>query len=298
MKKNTGNKSMMASKYQHFVLTQFNLRNFPKSKNSEYKKWLEWTRERVQLFEKYCLPSVLNQTESNFTWILYFDEETPEEFSDFIDRMNSYTNIAIHFCNGADGFQNGYMEAVKSRLAKGVEWVVTSRMDNDDCVHKDMVKNIQRNIQFKHGFLVSLASGYALKESTKKMAHYYYPMSPFLTIVEQNDSANGIFEKGHTVWPELRLWIYKELWTEWFASKSRMVRFVLNKPMWVQVIHQTNVSNSFHRGLPVLNEKKLVNFGLDVISKASHVREISKYANYVIWKRYLKCTIIKFLLKH
>jgi hypothetical protein len=183
-------------------------------------------------------------------------------------------------------------------MSGGSDWVVTTRMDNDDCVHKDMVQEIQKSIQFKHEFMVSLASGYALNEQTKKLAQYYYPMSPFLTIVEKSDKAQGVFEKGHTQWPELRLGIFRELGTEWFSRKSRMVRFVLKKPMWVQVIHQTNVSNSFHRGLPILNEKELSNFGLILKSKASQMNEIPKYANYVLWKRYFKCTIIKILLSH
>ena len=284
--------------FQHFILTQFNLRNFPKAKNSAYDKWVDWTRERITLFEKYCLPSVLNQSEQNFTWILYFDEETPEEFSDFLEKMTSNPNIVIYYCNGASGFQSDYMSPVLSRLTKGSDWVVTSRIDNDDCAHKDMVKKIQANIQFKHKFKVSLASGYALDEQTKKLAHYYYPMSPFLSLVEKRDQARGVFERGHTVWEGLRLWIYKEICIEWFASKSRMVRFVLSKPMWMQVIHQTNVSNSFHRGLPIMNEKELSDFGLNLKSKASQVNEISKYANYIHWKRYFKCTAIKILLRH
>lgn len=284
--------------FQHFIVTQFNLRNFPKAENSEYHKWVDWTRERVKLFEEYCLPSVLNQSEQNFTWILYFDNETPEEFSGFLKKMNSYPNIVIHYCNGASGFQNDYMSPILSRMSSCSDWVVTSRMDNDDCVHKDMVRGIQNNIQFKHKFMVSLASGYALNEQTKKLAHYYYPMSPFLTIVEQSDKAQGVFEKGHTQWPKLRLGILRELETEWLSRKSRTVRFVLRKPMWVQVIHQTNVSNSFHRGLPVLNEKELSDFGLNFKSKASQMNEIPKYADYVLWKRYFKCMIIKIVLRH
>ncbi|MDB4160800.1 putative rhamnosyl transferase [Bacteroidia bacterium] len=284
--------------YKHFIITQFNLRNFPKSENNEYEKWVNWTRNRIILFKKYCLPSVLNQSEKDFTWLLYLDSETPQEFLGFIDEMNEYPNIEVFLCSGAEGFQNHYMDAAYQKIDKDTRWIVTSRMDNDDAVHRNMVKIIQQELEFKHGYLVSLASGYVFDESRKKMAHYFYPMSPFLTIVEDSKVAKGIFEKGHTIWPNLRLRIYKEIWVEWFSKKSRMVRFVLCQPLWLQVVHQTNVSNSFFRGLPVVRSKSLENFGMDLETTPSKWAETSKYINYVYWKRYFKSTIVKFLLKH
>ena len=285
-------------KFQHFIITQFNLRNFPKSQNNEFEGWVEWTRERILLFKKYCLPSVLNQSEKNFTWLLYLDSETPKEFSDFIKEMNAYPNIEVTFCSGAADFQQNYMQAVKDRLYDDTQWIITSRMDNDDAVHKDMVKKIQEASEFKQGFMVSLASGYALEEKSLKMTHYFYPMAPFLALVEHRTSAKGIFEKGHTIWPNLRLWIYKEIWLAWFAKKDREVKYVLSEPLWVQIIHQKNVSNSFYRGLPVLKEKSLIDFGLNMISKSCKPMDILRCRNYVVWKRYFKCEVVRIFTKN
>ena len=38
----------------------------------------KWLTERQTLFEKFCLPSVMSQTNKNFEWILIADVRTPE----------------------------------------------------------------------------------------------------------------------------------------------------------------------------------------------------------------------------
>ena len=45
----------------------------------------EWLKGRQTLFEKFCLPSVLSQTNKDFEWILVADERTPEEFKKVIE---------------------------------------------------------------------------------------------------------------------------------------------------------------------------------------------------------------------
>ncbi len=36
-----------------------------------------WLEDRVELFERYCLPSVAAQTDRRFSWIIYFDPQSP-----------------------------------------------------------------------------------------------------------------------------------------------------------------------------------------------------------------------------
>lgn len=287
----------ITTKFQHFILTQFNLRNFPKSNNSEYANWVSWTKERIALFKKYCLQSVLDQSENNFTWILYFDKATPDEFSLFLDELQTYPNLVVYFCDGSEGFNKTYMQPIMERLNEDIDWVITSRIDNDDAVHRDMVRVLQNAIVFKHRFMISLSSGYTFEERSAKLSHYFYPMAPFLTIIEKKKDAKGIFEKGHTEWPGLRLWILKEIWLDWFAPKSRKVRFILSRPLWLQIIHKTNVSNSFYRGFPVIKKLYLKDFGLSLETSKSDLTATIKYRNYVVWKRYFKSFVVKLVTK-
>lgn len=283
--------------FSHFIITQFNLRNFPLSNNNDYQSWLEWTRKRVVLFEEFCLPSVINQSCKNFKWLLYFDSDTPKEFSEFIMKLNTYEFICVCYCSGMEDFNNNYISEVKKRTGSS-KWIVTTRIDNDDCLHNKAVEIIQNSISERSGFLISLASGYLLNTKDRTLSHYFYPMSPFISLVEaNNDEVKGIFQRGHTKWDSLRLFVLKEIWLEYFDKKSRKSRFILKEPLWIQTVHGENVSNNFHRGLPVMNNRDLSSFAIQYSSNRLPFGTITKYFNYVLWKRYVKCLIIKLIIK-
>lgn len=283
--------------FSHFIITQFNLRNFPLADNSNYESWVLWTRNRIELFNEYCLPSVINQSSKSFAWLIFFDKETPEEFNEFLNMLREFPFINICYCNGIDDFNANYIGEVKMRAGEFAKWIVTSRIDNDDCLHKDAIKTIQENFVKKHKYLISLASGYILNISDKKLSHYYYPMSPFISLIESSEyETGGVFERGHTRWNSLRLSINREIRLEYFKKESRESRFILNRPMWIQIVHGGNVSNNFFRGLPVIKERDLSDFAINYKNNKQSIMNFYKYLNYVIWKRYLKCLIIKCLI--
>jgi hypothetical protein len=283
--------------YLHFVLTQFNLKNFPKSNNNDYESWLNWTRNRIELFKEYCLPSIINQSCKTFSWLLFFDADTPEEFTEFTDELSSYSFINICYSKGIEDFNANYVKEIRNRAEKSNKWIITTRIDNDDCLHKDAIDIIQKNFVARHKYLISLASGYMLNISDRTLSHYYYPMSPFISLIESNENEiKGVFEKGHTKWDNLRLFIFKEIGLEYFNKKARQSRFILKKPLWIQTVHGENISNNFYRGLPVLRKKDLRDFSIKYSTKGLSIYTIRKYVSYVTWKRYLKSLIIKIIL--
>jgi len=284
--------------FLHFVITQFNLRDFPVSDPDGYKKWLRWTRDRIGLFRDYCLPSVLNQSNKDFTWLIFFDTKTPAEFSVFIDKLDSIPFVQICYSDGSDDFHAGYAHEISKRITNSDKWIMTTRLDNDDSLHKEAIAVLKDNFVPRHKYLISLASGYVMNVSDKTMSHYYYPMSPFITLIENAEiETRGVFERIHTKWDHLRLFVFREIWLETVNRKSRMSRFILKEPMWIQMVHGENISNSFFRGLPVLKEIDLGKFSLPTTTKRLPFKIITRYCNYVMWKRYLKCLIIKWLLK-
>jgi len=284
-------------RFAHFIITQFNLRNFPLSDGAGYEKWIQWTRNRIDLFRKFCLPSMINQTCKDFTWLLFFDSETPPEFDGFIENQKSYKFIEICRSDGINDFYAGYFDEINKRLTENAGWIITTRIDNDDVLHRDAVKTIQLNFEEKHKYLISLASGYILNTADNRMSHYFYPMSPFISLIENTgNSPSGVFEKGHTKWDELRLFVFREIWHEFFRPGKRKSRFILKRPMWIQIVHGENVSNSFIRGLPVLREIDPGDFSLSFRNKKQTLRTLPSYFNYVFWKRYFKCLIVKTIL--
>jgi hypothetical protein len=279
----------------HALLTQFNLRNFPQTSIEGIEHWLEWTRSRILLFRKYCLPSVLNQTNRNFKWIIYFDRATPSEFSTLINELKSYDFIEVCFCDGMDDFFIDYFEQVKQRIPKNCQWVMTTRLDNDDMLHKDAIASIQNLFEARNNYMISLSSGYVLDVNKSVLAHYFYPMSPFISLIESVASnPTGIFFKPHSKWPSLRLYVFKEFYFTFFKPSARMARFVFKRPLWIQIFHGQNVSNSFYRGVPVLYSGTLSDFGLNIRTKKMSLKDILMFRNYVLWKWYIKASIVRF----
>jgi hypothetical protein len=284
-------------KFSHFLLTQFNLRNFPTSSQSAYNQWLEWTRDRIILFKAYCLPSILNQTEKNFSWLIYFDVATPAEFKPFIQELEGYDFIKICYCDGSEDFFKNYLKEVKGKIMPDDQWIMTTRLDNDDVFHRRAIEVIQQNFVEKDKFLIALASGYVMDMERNVLAHYFYPMSPFISLIESSlGSLVGIFERPHTQWQSLRLFIYKEIYLEFLNPAKRHSRFILKHPLWIQLVHGKNVSNSFYRGLPVLKSKNLSDFGINVSTIKMNLGEFPKFWSYVIWKRYFKSCVVKLVL--
>lgn len=280
-------------KFAHFIITQFNLRSFDVSDHRAREDWEKWTERRISIFNEFCLPSVAGQAERSFIWMLFFDSETPQQFDGFISALSRYSFIRVCRVDGFEGFFREYMNEVKKLVPVGSDWLMTTRIDNDDCLHRYALKTIHQNFRERHNWLISLASGYILNKAGNTLSHYYYPMSPFITLVENMKvSADGIFQKGHTQWKQLRLFIAREL----FSPGKREAKFIL-EPLWIQVCHGENVSNSFHRGLPVVKPKDLAEFSLSRTTRAMPLSSLPKYAHYVTWKRYLKASIVKMFSK-
>ncbi|MBS1553582.1 MAG: hypothetical protein JSU09_01535 [Bacteroidetes bacterium] len=279
------------------MITQFNLKGFTKSSKQSPEEWFEWTAGRIDLFKKYCLPSILNQSNKQFTWLIFFDIDTQSYFATFLKELEAYKHIKVCYSRGVEGFAKEHMTEVKAFLKPSDKWIVTTRLDNDDMLHQDAIKIIQQNLIEKSNFMISLASGYVLDTNTRKMAHYFYPMSPFITLIESvSENPNGVFAKLHTQWSVLRLFVFKEIYLEFITPSKRQSRFILKEPLWIQAYHKKNVSNSFYRGFPVLTTKSLADFGIPVDTVRMSLKELPKFANYVIWKRYAKSLIVKTIL--
>ena len=88
--------------FEHYIVTRFNLPIFQAkvggaSSNSCDKNYL---RYRFELFERYCMPSIMNQTCQNFKWFVLFDTNTPQEFKDRVWNLHAnYQNLIPCFLN-------------------------------------------------------------------------------------------------------------------------------------------------------------------------------------------------------
>lgn len=276
--------------FKHFVITQFNLLQFPLGVDGN-ENWVNWTRRRIKLFQEFCLPSLLQQSNRNFIWLIYFDRKTPKEFNYLFQQLAQYDFVKPMFADGFNGFMQTYLHDIKS-LSGNADWILTSRIDNDDSYHKDAVDVFQKHFVESDEHLISLASGYTLNTENYNLAQYYYPMSPFISMIERADKKEpkGIFFMGHSSWQVLHLSVWRQI-----LRKNNKSTFIFDKPYWLQVIHGENVANSAKRGLPVLKEKSLSDFGLVKKSTKQSINTIFTYYDYWTWKLYFKSLMAKYL---
>lgn len=251
--------------FQHYIITRFNLRrtDWVKTKNNEEVLSATWLKERFELFENYCFPSVKNQSNQNFKWLVFFDVNTPEEYKVNIAKIKeSFDNFYPFFIDGMKSFLPSIVEKV-NELDKE-NYVITSRLDNDDSVHKDYVKVVQSYFDRQDFLAIDLIDGYGMETGTKvrlgKMRHLY---NPYISLIEKKDNCKTVWHKGHTYW----------------KYETRILR-VKNKYLWLTVIHEKNKSNKF-RGFGSVKPDILSNFNIRLSKREELVK---KYEDYKFWR--------------
>jgi hypothetical protein len=107
--------------FKHFIVTRFNLRTsnnkWNKDKNINRTIDNSWMLYRINIFNQYCLPSVLNQSCENFTWIICLDIETDEKFRPFFHTLSQkYSFIVPLYIDGMQNLNSKYKEYIINQL--------------------------------------------------------------------------------------------------------------------------------------------------------------------------------------
>ena len=97
--------------YKHFVITRFNIRIHYgcKLKNPEDNPMdrildEDYLEERFYIFEKYTFPSMKNQNNKDFTWIILFHKKTPDKFKKRIERLKHEFNFVDLYLDDGEKF--------------------------------------------------------------------------------------------------------------------------------------------------------------------------------------------------
>jgi len=198
----------------------------------------DWLNHRIQLFEDYCLPSVVTQSDQHFEWFIYFDESTPVEYLQRVESLiSSYPNISIKYCRLWD--QKTIVNDIITTLSAPVRWIVTSRLDNDDALHRHFVSELHSAVQQRREFL-NFPRGIILYSG--KFFIYEHLSNSFLSLVEPSESPVTACAVAHEQ-----------------ASEVAPVRQLPQSPAFLQVVHGKNVSNK-PRGTRILARQALVGF--------------------------------------
>ena len=224
-----------------FVLTRFNLLLWNKDKGGNAVRSATWLEHRFDLFERYCLPSIIGQTCKEFTWIVLFDSTTPDRFKEKIEgyKRNCPQLIPVYVRpEGGRYFAQIFRDEVVKRLGSNENQnknekkrVLTTYLDNDDALNVRFVEDIQkRAAALPDGTFITYDNGYQYFADYNYLMQIHYPRNHFMSVVEKAGvGVKTIYGYG----------------SHYYIDKIKGVRIehVKSQPMWCEVIHDKNMGN-------------------------------------------------------
>ncbi|HYI34255.1 MAG TPA: glycosyltransferase [Glaciibacter sp.] len=214
---------MTRSDINHVLITRFNLPSpGPESLVRAQPGWLE---ARVDLFDRYCVPSVLAQKSRNFSWMIYFDPESPQWLLKRIERFEADGIFLPVF--RATVNHHELLADIRRRVGREETTLITTNLDNDDGLAGDFVERVQATVSPHPRAAIYLTNG-LIARANELYLH--------------RDRRNA-FCSVRESWTEPAT-----CWYDWhnLLGHSMPVIEVGGNPAWLQVVHGTNVSNRVH----------------------------------------------------
>lgn len=173
-------------KFTHYLVTRFNVPFTGQAPESFSGSALSaaWLHERIRLFGDFCAPSVAGQSSLAFTWLIYLDQET--DHPDIIRiRAAIPARVRVEFRYVAD--YSGMMEDLRSYAkASGTEFVITSRLDNDDAIGTEYIARVQAAFVPENGILLNFLGGIYYDPVRRVAAHHRYKLNnSFTSLIER-----------------------------------------------------------------------------------------------------------------
>jgi Putative rhamnosyl transferase len=212
----------MSANVDHVLVTRFNLPS--KGHESLVRAQENWLKNRVTLFERYCLPSVLAQTSRQFSWVIYFDPESPDWLRDWVRNHERRQHFRANFREEVSGED---LLADISRFARHGDELLTTNLDNDDGLAADFVARLQG--AGEGAGRTALYVGDGLIRCGDALYRHVDPYNAFCSVREPWDQA-------------------VTCWADWHNTLHRQmpVSVLRGDPAWLQVVHGANVSNRVH----------------------------------------------------
>ncbi len=225
---------------KHFLVTRFNLKvaGWDATKNGEAVLNDVWLDDRFRLFESYCLPSVKNQSDQDFVWCLFFDTSTTEKYRSRIHQLaKSYANLQPLYINGMDELAQAFVNFINRSCPADVDYVITSRLDNDDLLHQSFIEQIKTDVASANQTLVDktvydMRCGLqiSVERETSEIRRLTKFFNPFVSLIETTDKVESVLSRKHGQW-----------------SSAPQIIACTKRSMWVELVHQKNKMNSVNR---------------------------------------------------
>ncbi|WP_193316346.1 glycosyltransferase [Methylorubrum populi] len=231
-------------KLHHLVVTRFAFirSDFEKRRNEVYdQEFGDWAKSRSKLFRDICLPSMLGQSQKPDAWLLGLARERRQYFPELKALFDGNGWIAPAWQEMVGDVPEQELNALKRAVLDNVpneaDYVITTRLDNDDALHrsflavvKDYVSLILSSEQGLTDFWLTMP--YGLQLGSDKLGVCCYTNNPFTTRVQTRE--NFLSSAYSTALAGDHTKLFKN--DRVFSVNTRI-------PMWLQGVHGDNLYN-------------------------------------------------------
>ena len=182
-------------------------------------------KDRIIIFEKYCLPTLLHQTNKNFH--VYLNVNYNDIYYSLVEKYNNYDNIST-----TDKSIDNVIRSLNTTNCL----LVTTRLDTDDSLNILFIDALHKYIKkikcFVLPTIIDFQDGCQIKQEDNMLRHRQYIRypSPFISVVTN---------KSHHVYDFKHNEIHK---------KYLHLRIATQLPMWLQLCHSNNITNNWSHG--------------------------------------------------
>ncbi len=193
-----------------------------------------WLDRRLRIFQQFTLPSVKAQTSLPTKWLVLCNPNHPSLNAELRGKIDDLSSELIEimwedwsgkpvWTRKGGGWTVNLSAALKDKLEG--DWVLTTRLDSDDLIHKTFLQQVQEAATEQDEYL-SFDKGWILKNN--RLATRDYVNNPFLSRASCTGTA---YDVAHTR-----------------AAPLRVIDTELRA--WIQLDHGENLRNSIRRGKP------------------------------------------------
>jgi len=231
---------------KHYLLTRYNCGLYSgvgfvdKNGNSINCYADKWMEHRFNLFSKVCLPSIKNQTNQSFDWIVVLDKKTPKHFKEQLEACKTIRKFKILY--DKEEARTVPLSYIKNDIKD--ENCITSRVDNDDALHKRFMEIVAQEAEDNMGNAILFANGCYYDVSQKTMSLHSYPLNPFMSLPNNPSRDKSI------------------VWSVDHGSIGDISKGVFTihcQPMWLSTVHLYNRKNTL-RGKMVEMQSEIENY--------------------------------------
>lgn len=236
--------------FTHYLVTRFNIQI--KGNGPEYippaAKDESWEEERIPLFKKFCVPSVLGQSCRNFKWLIYCDRNTTDDIiHKILEIVRRESFVEIHL---VQDFQEmlSHLKSVCSQ--SNTPFLITSRLDNDDAIGKDYIQEVQSNFMQEDRVVLNFLGGVNYQVSLGILTHVRH---------KETNHFGSLIEAKKPADETCTIMGFSHLHPE----KDMIVKNIFLKYAFWITLHDRNTGTRYNRGWPVFKKGIVQNYGLD-----------------------------------